>query len=92
MDFIDGVRLNDLEALDAMSVDRHHLVETITKAYAHQIFLDGFFNADPHAGTVLHSAGGWVGVFSCRLHSTAGLRLRRLFRGEWTDRMAYARV
>lgn len=47
---MDGIRLNDVEALDAFGVDKQKIVEEITRAYAHQIYVDGFFNGDPHPG------------------------------------------
>eukprot|EP00252_Welwitschia_mirabilis_P011273 TRINITY_DN2536_c0_g2_i1.p1 TRINITY_DN2536_c0_g2~~TRINITY_DN2536_c0_g2_i1.p1 ORF type:complete len:761 (+),score=175.76 TRINITY_DN2536_c0_g2_i1:179-2284(+) len=50
---MDGVRLNDKEALEALGVDKQVLVESITRAYAHQIYIDGFFNGDPHPGNFL---------------------------------------
>ena len=49
---MDGIRLNDLDALEAFGVDKKKLVEEITRAYAHQIYVDGFFNGDPHPGTL----------------------------------------
>lgn len=52
---MDGIRLNDLETLEAFGVDKQKLVEEITRAYAHQIYVDGFFNGDPHPGTVSSS-------------------------------------
>ena len=39
---MDGVRLNDIEALDELGVDKQALVETITRSYAHQIYIDGY--------------------------------------------------
>jgi aarF domain-containing kinase len=48
--YMDGVRLNDVEKLKALGVDMQELVESITRSYAHQIYVDGFFNADPHPG------------------------------------------
>lgn len=47
---MDGIRLNDHEALEAHGVDKQKIVEEITRAYAHQIYVDGFFNGDPHPG------------------------------------------
>lgn len=49
---MDGVRLNDTESLEALGIDKQKLVEEITRAYAHQIYVDGFFNGDPHPGTL----------------------------------------
>lgn len=47
---MDGIRLNDSESLEAYGVDKQKVVEEITRAYAHQIYIDGFFNGDPHPG------------------------------------------
>ncbi|XP_059662977.1 uncharacterized protein LOC132308779 [Cornus florida] len=55
LEYMDGVRLNDSESLDALGVDKQKLVEEITRAYAHQIYVDGFFNGDPHPGNFLVS-------------------------------------
>ncbi|KAG7610309.1 UbiB domain [Arabidopsis suecica] len=55
LEYMDGVRLNDVESLDAFGVDKQKIVEEITRAYAHQIFVDGFFNGDPHPGNFLVS-------------------------------------
>ncbi|XP_056697780.1 uncharacterized protein [Spinacia oleracea] len=55
LEYMDGVRLNDFEALQELGVDRKKLVEEITRAYAHQIYVDGFFNGDPHPGNFLVS-------------------------------------
>ncbi|XP_077238547.1 ABC1 family protein [Tasmannia lanceolata] len=55
LEFMDGIRLNDNESLDALGIDKQKLVEEITRAYAHQIYVDGFFNGDPHPGNFLVS-------------------------------------
>ncbi|CAJ1972299.1 unnamed protein product [Sphenostylis stenocarpa] len=55
LEYMDGIRLNDLESLEAFGVNKQKLVEEITRAYAHQIYVDGFFNGDPHPGNFLVS-------------------------------------
>ncbi|KAG6387861.1 hypothetical protein SASPL_153055 [Salvia splendens] len=55
LEYMDGVRLNDSMSLQEMGVDKQKLVEEITRAYAHQIYVDGFFNGDPHPGNFLVS-------------------------------------
>lgn len=55
LEFMDGIRLNDSESLEAYGVDKQKIVEEITRAYAHQIYVDGFFNGDPHPGNFLVS-------------------------------------
>ncbi|CAI9094859.1 OLC1v1030672C1 [Oldenlandia corymbosa var. corymbosa] len=55
LEYMDGIRLNDIESLHSFGVDKQKLVEEITRAYAHQIYVDGFFNGDPHPGNFLVS-------------------------------------
>uniref|UniRef100_A0A0D9WTS6 ABC1 atypical kinase-like domain-containing protein n=1 Tax=Leersia perrieri TaxID=77586 RepID=A0A0D9WTS6_9ORYZ len=55
LEYMDGIRLNDNDSLEAYGVDKQRLVEEITRAYAHQIYVDGFFNGDPHPGNFLVS-------------------------------------
>lgn len=55
MVYMDGVRLSDVAKLKELGVDMQTLVESITRSYAHQIYVDGFFNADPHPGNFLVS-------------------------------------
>ncbi|XP_065634119.1 uncharacterized protein LOC112028464 isoform X2 [Quercus suber] len=55
LEYMDGIRLNDLESLEAFGVNKEKLVEEITRAYAHQIYVDGYFNGDPHPGNFLAS-------------------------------------
>ncbi|KAE8700279.1 putative ABC1 family protein [Hibiscus syriacus] len=55
LEYMDGIRLNDSASLEAFGVDNQNIVEEITRAYAHQIYVDGFFNGDPHPGNFLVS-------------------------------------
>lgn len=55
LQYMDGIRLQDTDSLEAYGVDKKKLVEEITRAYAHQIYIDGFFNGDPHPGNFLVS-------------------------------------
>jgi len=57
---MDGIRLNDLESLEAYGVNKQKIVEEITRAYAHQIYIDGFFNGDPHPGILSITVGNMV--------------------------------
>jgi hypothetical protein len=50
MSYIDGYKVDDRKLLDKYGVDRASVVRNITRAFAHQIFVDGFYTADPHPG------------------------------------------
>ncbi|KAF2598709.1 hypothetical protein F2Q68_00012326 [Brassica cretica] len=71
LEYMDGIRLNDVESLDAFGIDKQKIVEEITRAYAHQIYVDGFFNGDPHPGNFL---GDQVALLSA--FAEMGLKLR----------------
>ena len=45
MALVDGFKVNDMEQLAAHAVDKEHVMTQITRAYAQQIFGDGFYCA-----------------------------------------------
>ena len=52
MDFIAGVRLDDLHPVALIDVDGTELARDLIEAYLKQILVDGVFHADPHQGNV----------------------------------------
>lgn len=50
MEFIDGVRADDLSMIDKMRLDRRELALHGVYAQLQQFLLDGFFHGDPHPG------------------------------------------
>jgi ubiquinone biosynthesis protein len=52
MEFIDGVKITNLHALDKANVNRAVLVNTFMRSMIHQLLVDGFFHGDPHPGNV----------------------------------------
>lgn len=56
-EFVDGVKINDLEGLDRLGVDRAQLAKMVVESYCEQIFHHGVYHADPHPGNILVSAG-----------------------------------
>lgn len=53
MRFVPGVRASDRVALLEAGVNLEKFVHDICTAYAHQIYVDGFFNGDPHPGNIM---------------------------------------
>ncbi len=53
MEFVPGVKITDVEAMDAAGLDREVLAQEFVKAMIKQALFDGFFHADPHPGNVL---------------------------------------
>lgn len=52
LEFMDGVRIDDLAAIDAAGIDRHDLAVNLAGVFFEMVLTDGFFHADPHPGNV----------------------------------------
>lgn len=61
MERIDGVRIDDITAIDAMGLDRKKLVKIGVDAYFKMMLEDGFFHADPHPGNIFAMPTGQIG-------------------------------
>ena len=53
MDFVRGVKISNLAAIDAAGLDRQRLARSVLRAVVKQLFIDGVFHADPHPGNIL---------------------------------------
>lgn len=52
MEFIDGVKLTNLAAIDEAGFDKEELAKNALRATLKQILIDGFFHGDLHPGNV----------------------------------------
>ncbi len=57
MEFMDGIKVTDVEALRHAGIDPRAVAQMLTEAYLQQILLDGLFHADPHPGNLLVQPG-----------------------------------
>ena len=57
---ISGIRINDAAKLDAAGFDRGQLAVDGARAFFKQVFEDGFFHADPHAGNLFVMEDGKI--------------------------------
>jgi predicted unusual protein kinase regulating ubiquinone biosynthesis (AarF/ABC1/UbiB family) len=58
MEFVDGVKITDREALDRLGIDAEAMVRTLVDAWCQQVLVHGFFQADPHPGNLLVEPDG----------------------------------
>ena len=95
------IKISDHASIEAAGVDLSNVAERLFQTYLRQIFIEGFFHADPHPGNLFIEpleAGGWRLVFVDfgmvgRLTSRAKKGLRDLAVGVGTrdlDRMIQA--
>jgi len=52
LEFIDGIKISDIPAMEAAGIDANHVALIMTEAYCEQILVHGYFHADPHPGNL----------------------------------------
>ena len=52
-EFIKGVKVSDVEAIEQAGLDREEIARNALRALIKQLPVDGFFHADPHPGNLL---------------------------------------
>ncbi|CAI9109271.1 OLC1v1009063C1 [Oldenlandia corymbosa var. corymbosa] len=52
MEYVPGIKINRIKALDELGVDRKRLGRYAVESYLEQILSHGFFHADPHPGNI----------------------------------------
>ena len=53
MEFMEGIKITDVDALRRAGVDLQRVAQTLIEAYCAQVLSHGFFHADPHPGNLL---------------------------------------
>ncbi|MBI4684828.1 MAG: AarF/ABC1/UbiB kinase family protein [Nitrospirae bacterium] len=61
MERIEGVRIDDIAAIEAQGLDRKNLAKIGVNAYFKMTLEDGFFHADPHPGNIFAMPTGQIG-------------------------------
>lgn len=56
-EFIDGIKITNYHAIDEAGLDRHKIARILSNCYLNQLFIDGFFHADPHPGNLFVRPG-----------------------------------
>jgi ubiquinone biosynthesis protein len=64
LEYLDGIQFNEPDRLRQAGYDLKSVVQVAIEAYLKQIFVDGFFHADPHPANimVLGTAEGRIGL------------------------------
>ncbi len=62
LEYLDGIRISDVERLKAAGADLTRVTTRIADAYRRMIFEHGFFQGDPHPGNLLWLPGDRVGI------------------------------
>ncbi len=77
MDFVGGVKIDDIPALTAAGADRAQIAYDFTNSLITQILENGVFHADPHPGNVFVVDGKYVEFIDLGMVGTINSRFRR---------------
>lgn len=96
MDFIEGVAVDDVEGIAALGIDPAPLVQECVKAWFATAICTGAFHGDVHAGNLLITNDGELGVLDWgivgRLDAGTQQFFRRVVEGAMGDETAWADV
>ncbi len=53
MEFISGTQIKDLISMSVPQSKKSEYTRTITRSYLKQVYIDGFYHADPHGGNMI---------------------------------------
>ncbi len=76
MERVEGVRIDDIEGIIRLGLDRPKLAKAGVNAYFKMILEDGFFHADPHAGNIFAMPSGKIGFMDFGIVGRVSLELR----------------
>lgn len=88
MEYVEGVEVDDVDALRAAGVDVPALAERLVQSYVTQVLDDGFFHADPHPGNILVRDGQivWIDLgMTGSLTASQRMLVGRMFRAVATN-------
>lgn len=60
MEFIDGIKISEIEQIDAAGLDRSIITQHGANLFLKQVFDYGFFHADPHPGNIFVLPGNVI--------------------------------
>jgi len=76
MDHIEGVKITKVSPVALVEMDGDALAEEVFRAYLKQIFIDGFFHADPHPGNVFITPDGKLALLDLGMVARLAPRLQ----------------
>jgi ubiquinone biosynthesis protein len=65
VEHVDGIRADDVDALEEAGLPRAVLARRLVESFMKQVFVDGFYHADPHPGNVLVTPAGEILLLDC---------------------------
>ncbi|MFC7202534.1 ABC1 kinase family protein [Haloferax namakaokahaiae] len=68
MEYLPGTKINNVERLDELGIDRTELASNLQRIYLQMIVEDGVFHADPHPGNLSVTDDGRIIFYDFGMH------------------------
>lgn len=62
---LEGMRADDASAIEGAGLERAALARRLVECFMKQVFVDGFYHADPHPGNILVTPQGEILILDC---------------------------
>jgi ubiquinone biosynthesis protein len=62
---LEGIRADDVGAIEDAGLERAVLARRLVECFMKQVFVDGFYHADPHPGNILIAPQGEILLLDC---------------------------
>ncbi|MEW6540744.1 MAG: AarF/UbiB family protein [Bacillota bacterium] len=76
LEYVGGIKLSNLEALEAAGMDRKRLARVLADVLLKQMLVDGIFHADPHPGNISVLPGERLALIDFGIIGRLGLENR----------------
>lgn len=77
MEWIDGIKMSDIDGLKAAGHDLHALADTLIQSFLRHTLRDGFFHADMHQGNLFVDDAGHIVAVDMGIVGRLGKKERR---------------
>ena len=79
MEYVDGIKASCTDVLETAALDRQEIATRITDLVMKQIFVHGFFHADPHPGNIHIMPGNVICFLDFGMMGFLDLKTREIF-------------
>ncbi len=76
---IDGIRVNDVKAMESLGVDKKRIVDIGARACFKSVMFDGFFHGDLHGGNLFVLPGNRLGIIDFGIVGRLSKKARKQF-------------
>lgn len=76
MEHMPGIKISNYDQLDQAGIDKEKVAQLLIKIYCQQIFVDGFFHADPHPGNLFVTEKGEIAMIDFGMTGSISDELR----------------